>query len=91
MAEMYVYTDCRLALKTEPIYYNRNKYLDIQEFKPNDSDDLLGFRPVPTIIIWDLKLYGAIQISPGFETHNVYQWNILIVSIILELHEFLSC
>ena len=45
MAEMYVYTDCRLAVKTEPIYYNRNKYLDIQEFKPNDSDNLLGFRP----------------------------------------------
>ena len=50
MAEMYVYTDCRLAVKTEPIYYNRNKYLDIQEFKPNDSDNLLGFRPVQQLL-----------------------------------------
>ena len=50
MAEMYVYTVCRLGVKTEPIYYNRNKYLDIQEFKPNDSDDLLGFRPVQQLL-----------------------------------------
>ena len=45
MAIMYVYTDCRLDVKTEPILYNRNQYLDIEEFKPNDSDNLLGFRP----------------------------------------------
>ena len=50
MAEMYVYTDCRLALKKEPIYYNRNKYLDIQEFNPNDSNDLLDFRPVQQLV-----------------------------------------
>ena len=42
---MDAYTNCHLELKLEPICCNRNKYYEIQELKPNDSDNLLDLKP----------------------------------------------
>ena len=49
--QMDTFTNCRLELKLEPICCNRNKYFEIQEFKPNDSDNLLDLKPVVCVLM----------------------------------------